>query len=98
MGILSTAVDLDEARKVRAFFWVAVDCGHHCLLSFENPDAIAEHLEHDSVIFPFFENLDLERLCTRIIVPPHAFQILGGLAILQWRQGFLSRTVLCCRR
>ena len=70
VGVLPSPVNLNQTRKVLAALRVAIHTRHHGFLSFEDTDAIPQHLQHNAILFPLFQDLNVERFGTRIEIRP----------------------------
>ena len=85
MGILPAAVDLNQARQVLLALGIAIHRRDHRLLALKDPDPITHHLQHNAVLLPLLEHLDIERLGTRIKIRPQLGMRLRCHAIGQRR-------------
>ena len=63
-------MDLHQPGEICAALGIAIDRSDHGLLALEDADAVAEHLQHDAVFFPFVQDFDIERFRTRIKIRP----------------------------
>ena len=88
---LTATVGLHQAGQILAALRVAVDGGHHGLLPFEDANPEADHLQNNTIFFPFSQHLYIQRLGPRIKSPPQRLKGLRCLATLQRQQRLLCR-------
>ena len=80
LGKLSATMNLHQPRKLAAALGISIDRRHHGFLAFEDADAISEHLQNHAVLFPLFQDLDIQRLRPHVDPSPKFLTRLRDIA------------------
>ena len=81
-------MDLQQAGQFFAAFWETVHTRHHRLLALEDADPVTDHPQHNPILFPFLEDLDIQRFTARVIPRPQLLITPGALS--SFKAGKLS--------
>ena len=77
---LSPAMNLHQPGKFAGALGISVDRSHHGFLAFEDADTIPQHLQNNAVLFPLFQDFNIQRLRPHIDAGPECLPRLRSVA------------------